>query len=247
MKLFNDIYNNIISKDIKTAVLILTVISVIISIIVTLILVVLLDLTFGQSTTNYFTSIFLALIIPSIATPLISKKIIHLSNKLKSANEKLYHHAEYDALTHIYSKRHMLELAKYEFALSKRDKTPISTLLIDYDNLKEINKKYGRKIGDIVLVELARTISSSIRDTDIFGRYNGKTFLIICPDIDMDTTEKFAQKIRNIVNKHIHINDYDINMSISIGCSGLKDSQNSNLSLLIEDAHKALEIAKKQL
>jgi predicted signal transduction protein with EAL and GGDEF domain len=174
MKAITNIYNSFIHANKLATVFILTFFSIIISFILVMFIMAFIDFTVGSESISYYNiGVILSLIVPIIATPILSYKLIIITNKLNQADKKPSYHVQYDELTKIYNQRHTLELANYEFAISKRTKSPISALFIEYDYLKEVNKKYGQKIGDIVLIELTRSINNNIRSTDIFGRYKG--------------------------------------------------------------------------
>jgi diguanylate cyclase (GGDEF)-like protein len=203
------------------------------------------DILIGSNNIGYYdVGISLSLLVPMIATPIISYKFISLTNKLEQTNRKLSYHTQYDELTNIYNQRHTLELANYEFAISKRTKSPISALFIEYNNFKEIKKKYGSTIGDIILTELIRSLNNTIRTTDIFGRYQDAKFLLICPMLDLESAQKLSNEIKKEVEQVIHINDYNIKLSINIGCAEMHNYGNSTLKTLLNKADIALEEAK---
>jgi diguanylate cyclase (GGDEF)-like protein len=245
MKAITNIYNTFIHPNKFATIFILTLLSVIASFIIVMFIMALVDIIIGSDHISYYdVGITLSLIIPTIATPVLSYKFISLTNKLKQANKKLSHNNQYDELTKIYNQRHTLELANYEFAISKRTKSPMSALFIEYNHFKEVNKKYGHAIGDIVLTELIRSINNSIRTTDIFGKYQETKFLLICPMLDFESAQKLAQHIKTEVEQVIHINDYDIKVSISIGCAEIHNYGNSTLKTLLDKADAALLEAK---
>ncbi|NOR58916.1 MAG: diguanylate cyclase [Sulfurimonas sp.] len=235
MKAITNIYNSLINTNTLAAVFILTFFSIIASFILVMFIMALIDLTVGAESISYYNvGVILSLIVPTIATPILSYKLIVLTNKLKKADKKPSYHVQYDELTKTYNQLHTMELANYEFAISKRTKSPISALFIEYDQLKAVNKKYGKKIGDIVLIELTRAINNNIRSTDIFGRYKGAKFLLVFPMLDLNTAQKLAQKIKTEVEQVIHINDDDIQMSINIGCAQIQNFGDSTLQTLID-------------
>ena len=235
MKAITNIYNSFIQTNISSKILIYTFFSIIASILVVMFIMILINLTVAtESINNYNISIILSIIIPIIAAPMLSYKIISLTNRLKKADEKLSYFNKYDKLTNVYNQRHTLELANYEFAISKRTKSPISALFIEYDDFKEINKNHGNKIGDIILIEFTRTINNTIRNTDIFGRYVGAKFLLICPMLDLETAQNLAKKIKTEVEQGILINDDDIKMSVNIGCALIQDFGESTLQTLLD-------------
>jgi diguanylate cyclase (GGDEF)-like protein len=67
--------------------------------------------------------------------------------------------------------------------------------LIDADNFKEVNDRYGHDVGDKVLVEMARRLSSSIRDSDVLVRWGGEEFLIVSRYTDRGDAEWLAQRV----------------------------------------------------
>lgn len=245
MKAITNIYNTFIHPNKFATIFILTLLSVIASFIIVMFIMASIDIIIGSNHISYYdVGITLSLIIPTIATPVLSYKFISLTNKLKEADRKLSYNNQYDELAKIYNQRHTLELANYEFAISKRTKSPISALFIEYDYFKEINKKYGNAISDIVLTELIRSINNSIRTTDIFGRYQEAKFLLICPMLDLESSQKLAQKIKDELEEIIHINDDDIKMSVSIGCAEIHKYGDSTLKTLLNKADEALLEAK---
>lgn len=237
MKAITNIYNSLIHTNTLAAIFILTFFSIIASFILVMFIMAFIDITVGSESISYYNiGVILSLIVPTVATPVLSYKLIVLTNKLKKADKKPSYHVQYDELTKIYSQRHTMELANYEFAISKRTKSPISALFIEYDNLKGLNKKYGKKIGDIVLIELSRAINNNIRSTDIFGRYKGAKFLLIFPMLDLNTAQKLAKKIKTEVGQVIHVNDDSIEMSVNIGCAQIQNFAESTLQTLIDMA-----------
>ena len=71
--------------------------------------------------------------------------------------------------------------------------------LIDADNFKEVNDRYGHDVGDRVLVEMARRLSSSIRHSDVLVRWGGEEFLIVSRYTDRSEAELLAQRVLSAV------------------------------------------------
>ena len=71
--------------------------------------------------------------------------------------------------------------------------------LIDADNFKDINDRYGHDVGDRVLIEMARRISSSIRHSDVLVRWGGEEFLIVSRYTDRREAELLAQRVLSAV------------------------------------------------
>ncbi len=71
--------------------------------------------------------------------------------------------------------------------------------LIDADNFKEVNDRYGHDVGDKVLVEMAQRLSSSIRHSDVLVRWGGEEFLIVSRYTDRTEAELLAQRVLSAV------------------------------------------------
>jgi diguanylate cyclase (GGDEF)-like protein len=71
--------------------------------------------------------------------------------------------------------------------------------LIDADNFKEVNDRYGHDVGDAVLMEMARRLSSSIRHSDVLVRWGGEEFLVVSRYTDRKEAELLAQRVLSAV------------------------------------------------
>ena len=119
----------------------------------------------------------------------------------------------------IYNRRKLFNMLEVEVEKANRYCRPLSLLLIDLDYFKEVNDKYGHNIGDIVLKTTTQIVADAIRKVDIFARFGGEEFVIICPETDIDGAVSLAEKIRAAVQQH----SYPMvgNITISAGVSEL--------------------------
>ncbi|HEY7867258.1 MAG TPA: GGDEF domain-containing protein, partial [Psychromonas sp.] len=115
------------------------------------------------------------------------------NNELKATQNKLTEQANRDYLT---NRRYFNEIANDFIALSKRDKKPISVIMLDIDNFKQINDEYGHTVGDEVLKSLALILVNSTRDSDIVSRFGGEEFSILLPLTGVQPAFKLAEKFR---------------------------------------------------
>ena len=84
-----------------------------------------------------------------------------------------------DGLTHLYNHRFFQEKLTKELKRAERYKRFLSLIIFDIDRFKVCNDTYGHRMGDAVLVKLAKIFQKSVRDIDITARYGGEEFTII--------------------------------------------------------------------
>ncbi len=146
-----------------------------------------------------------------------------------------------DNLTGAYTRKFYDEI--FDKYIMKNKNLKFSVLMMDLDRFKRINDQYGHSKGDQVLKEVGRVIKSTIRSTDIFGRYGGEEFVVVLKDTGKREAEFIADKIRrNVENLEIEGIKYPITISGGIAIypdhARLKDE-------LVEKADKALYYSKE--
>ncbi|MDX1809221.1 MAG: ABC transporter substrate-binding protein [Sulfurospirillaceae bacterium] len=164
---------------------------------------------------------------------------------LKNKNKELEMLASTDVLTGILSRRSFFDIANQFIKVAKREKTPISFLMLDIDYFKNINDSYGHLVGDEVLKCFAKSISAILRKSDIFGRLGGEEFGILLNNTRKDIAHSLAERIRQeIKNQCLVIQKHKINFTVSIGIAMLEE--NDDIDKLVENADKALYISKER-
>jgi diguanylate cyclase (GGDEF)-like protein len=112
----------------------------------------------------------------------------HLSSQIEAATEQrvraeaFYELAILDPLTGLYNRRFSEERLRTEIARADRRGDPLIVLLLDLDNFKGINDRFGHSAGDLVLKEFARRLSKATRGSDVAVRLGGDEFLVILPE-----------------------------------------------------------------
>ena len=172
---------------------------------------------------------------------LLEKEVINQA----AIQEKLKHLASVDHLTNILNRRAFMEQAEAAISLAKRHNEPLSVIMIDLDLFKKVNDVYGHHTGDAVLSIFAKTVSSIIRNEDIFGRIGGEEFSVIFPKVTKDKALLVSEKIRKAVaNKEIQSERYKFQQTISIGLSILTENDEHHIDIQ-KRADKALYEAKE--
>lgn len=152
--------------------------------------------------------------------------------------------SETDELTKIYNRRGFAIAADRLFGQAARYGRPLSVLMIDSDNLKNVNDTYGHDAGDQLLIHLVRNIQHKLRETDIFARQGGDEFLVLLPETTelgaMDVAERIC---KSIAHSPLGIGNKAVDVSVSIGIATFPDNGLS-LDDLVANADKAMFKAK---
>jgi diguanylate cyclase (GGDEF)-like protein len=158
------------------------------------------------------------------------------------AREQMRHFAEHDDLTGLWNHRIIIERLRQEVDRSRRERTPLSLILVDLDHFKNVNDTFGHPAGDLVLKEIGAIFQSAVRSYDWVGRYGGEEFLLILPGSGFDGARIRAEQLRMAVQwAHIHDGHRAIPVTASFGVAcGFP----SNYEALIHAADAALYRAK---
>src|SRR5690606_6680809 len=104
-----------------------------------------------------------------------------------------------DALTGWHNRRYLTSRLREELARCRRERQPLTCLMIDVDHFKRINDSYGHLVGDEVLRQVARRIQRVVRDSDVTARYGGEEFVILLPGTAEHPGGHLAERIRRAV------------------------------------------------
>lgn len=180
----------------------------------------------------------------TVGVSLISEEDAHYSAIFSNiTDEKIYqkeleHTNITDPLTKIRNRYCYNKQIKKECASSNRYFYPLSLVIFDMDNFKNINDNYGHDVGDKVLIEYTKLITTCLRDSDIFCRIGGEEFALILPHVNKSDAYKLADKIRSKVQEHNQI----VAITMSFGVTEYKKDE--DLELTFKRADKALYEAK---
>ncbi|MGM0472486.1 MAG: GGDEF domain-containing protein, partial [Bacillota bacterium] len=123
-------------------------------------------------------------------------------------------------------------------------KLPISIVIADLDELKQINDTYGHKVGDQYITYSAEILDAVTREEDITARVGGDEFSVILPETDLTAAESLAKRVQNRVAEINNEIDLPESLSISLGFA-VKDSQSQSLEDVFEVADKNMYQSKR--
>ena len=181
--------------------------------------------------------------IASSSANLIYNAFLHekIENE-KSQFEKL---AITDYLTGLYNVRYFYRRFAEEFSRTRRYKFHLSSLMIDIDHFKDINDRYGHRIGDIVLSKFANLLKKHTRKSDVLARYGGEEFIMLLPQTPAQAAVAKAEALRVLIGKH-WFNEIErkSRLTVSIGVSSYPTHNIKDKDDLVTFADKALYKAK---
>lgn len=166
-------------------------------------------------------------------------ELIKTREQLENQAEKLKSLASTDELTGLLNRREMNYRSGLLLEQALRSNYATALLIIDIDDFKLINDKFGHLEGDRVLKELGQRLKSFGRQTDLISRYGGEEFLIMLPDTNKTDTLLFCQRLHQLIAE---VKVAERALTVSIGAS-ISDS-NSSFTELFSRADSAVYQAK---
>ena len=124
-----------------------------------------------------------------------------------------------DAVTNVFTRSFMHELLQGEVSRAERNNRPLSLLMADLDNFKQVNDRFGHLMGDYILSQVASILKACVRGSDYIVRYGGDEFLVLLPETD----EKGAEVVRHRIQEKLaewdqthRIGDNPVTMSMGL-------------------------------
>jgi diguanylate cyclase (GGDEF)-like protein len=173
----------------------------------------------------------------NISGDILNPKIMD-DSRIEAAADK----ATRDSLTGLYLRgvfEFSLELLVQQHIGSNR---PLCVNLVDIDDFKYVNDKYGHQKGDEVLREIGGVLLMGIRESDFAARYGGEELAIIFPQTSLDEGIAMADRLREGIRQHFSADGPQITVSMGVSC--ICPPTVTNMRQLIRSADRALYKAK---
>lgn len=176
---------------------------------------------------------------------------LRVEKALRESEERYREMAITDYLTGLFNRRHFYVLAENEIKRSLRQGHVLSLIMLDLDHFKRINDQYGHDIGDKVLMEMSRTVTSLVRSMDICARLGGEEFVILLPETHGSKAIEVAERLREAVAQTcVPTGEKMVGVTVSMGIASLHQDKGHDtppkeqLELLIKQADDALYVSK---
>lgn len=153
------------------------------------------------------------------------QEIMTKNERLLEVQKQLELAARTDSLTGLANRRDMIEKVENERKRFVRNQRVFSLALGDIDNFKNFNDRFGHDCGDLVLVSIAETIRSLVREQDCVARWGGEEFLLLLPETDIEGGQVVSEKIRlAIAGSDYRYRDAILAVTMTFGVSVYDDA-----------------------
>lgn len=179
----------------------------------------------------------------------LDKKVQERTQAITQLNEQLAHQVRTDALTGAYNRYALNIEIQQRFEQAIQAESSLGFYMIDVDYFKKYNDHYGHLKGDDILKALVKTIGSILPASGFLARYGGEEFAILLSDLNMEQTQKFAEKLCRVIREqqleHINREDGKDFITISVGVA-IMDSVHiyKSVDCLMKTADQQLYQAK---
>jgi len=176
-----------------------------------------------------------------LATALVVLIIMIIGWRVITHAEVLKKELQYDGLTKVFNRKYFFEVAQEQFERSKRFNHPFCIVMADIDYFKLINDTHGHQSGDVVLQEVSKILSSSMRKFDIVARYGGEEFIMLIL-ANANNSYGAVENIRKKIEGQAFCREKNLEVTLSFGIAEFRDDD--SLESLIKRADGALYDSK---
>ena len=154
------------------------------------------------------------------------------------------HEALHDSLTGLANRTLLLDRLEHALQRSGRSGQVVAVMFVDLDRFKSVNDLYGHRVGDQLLVALARRLESGVRSDDTVARLSGDEFVVVCEGLENDAQgEVIAAHLAQTINEPFDVSVGSIPVTASIGLAFTLGADTS-AEALIDQADVAMYQAK---
>ncbi len=164
-------------------------------------------------------------------------------NERKADQDRIYWLAHYDALTGLPNRTLLAERAQQAIRVAQESGTPLAVIFLDLDHFKHVNDSLGHRVGDALLVEIAKRLRAVVRDKDTVSRLGGDEFILLLPGANAHGAARVAGKLQDASRQHYQIAHHELTMAPSMGIA-LFPQDGADFDTLTQSADVAMYRAK---
>lgn len=166
-----------------------------------------------------------------------------------SMGNKLYHQANYDALTDLPNRSLLHDRMNQALLRAAREDLAVALVMVDLDRFKDVNDSLGHAAGDTLLVECARRMQGVARHTDTVARFGGDEFVLLIPDLPHASAttivDRIASTLSNELALPVDLGVRKVSVPASIGVA-MFPANGSDIHELVKNADAAMYESKRQ-
>ncbi|KAK6020551.1 diguanylate cyclase domain protein [Ostertagia ostertagi] len=164
-------------------------------------------------------------------------------NDRKADQDRIYWLAHYDALTGLPNRALLAERASEAIRVSQQGNTPLAVIFLDLDHFKHVNDSLGHRVGDVLLVEIAKRLRAVVREKDTVSRLGGDEFILLLPGANAHGAARVAGKLQEASRHPYQIDHHELTMAPSMGIA-LFPQDGADFDTLTQSADVAMYRAK---
>jgi diguanylate cyclase (GGDEF)-like protein len=170
--------------------------------------------------------------------------LAHL-DEVRQRKDDMEHLARHDALTGAPNRVMFFDLLRFAISNARRHASQLAVLFIDLDHFKHVNDSYGHGAGDAVLVEVARRLRVTVRESDTVARLSGDEFVVLIQTFDdVQQLKLIAQKLIATMHAPIEYDGQWLTVGLSLGIS-IFPGDGDNAEDLLHNADVAMYRSKR--
>ena len=174
----------------------------------------------------------------------ISALNAELEERVCRRTRQLRELASREPLTGLYNRRHFNEVLTNRFSEAARYGSDLSCMMLDLDDFKSVNDRFGHHTGDELLILTSITVASQLRAADVAARFGGDEFIILLPQTDVERAQVLGARIADKFSQDVAEQLPELQVSLSIGIASVADANSDTPENLIRAADRALYRAK---
>jgi len=144
-------------------------------------------------------------------------------NHRRQDQERIYWLAHYDPLTGLPNRTLLAERSQHAIEAAKKNQTPLAVIFLDLDHFKHVNDSLGHRVGDALLVAIAKRLCAVVRDKDTVCRLGGDEFILLLPGANAKGAARVADKLREASCQPYQIDNHELTMAPSMGIALFPD------------------------